>query len=203
WRQIATRYKDRPDGLLFELMNEPHDQLTASKWNQILEQGIAAVRETNPTRNIVIGPTSWNNTDALSSLRLPDDEHIIVTVHMYEPFQFTHQGADWVDGSEAWRGRRWTGTPNERQFVTNILQRAVTWGQQNDRPIFLGEFGAYSAAEMESRALWTSHVAREAERLGLSWAYWEFMSGFGLYIPQNDTFREALKEALIPSESED
>ncbi len=199
WRQIAERYKDRPDGVLFELMNEPHDQLHANAWNDALRDALAVVRETNPVRNVVIGPTSWNNTDALSSLKLPDDDHIIVTVHMYEPFQFTHQGADWVDGSDAWLGRRWTGTPQERAFVTNILTRAANWGQQRGRPMFVGEFGAFSTADMESRALWTEHVARECERLGMSWAYWEFMSGFGLYVPSVDLFREELREALVPT----
>src|SRR5690606_20082043 len=115
-----------------------------------------------------------------------------VTVHMYEPFQFTHQGASWVNGADAWRGRRWTGSESERAFVTGILERASSWGEANNRPIFVGEFGAYSAADMESRALWTAHVARECERLGMSWAYWEFMSGFGLYLSQNDTFLDAL-----------
>lgn len=198
WKQIAERYKSRPDSVLFELMNEPHDQLTATVWNGLIVQGLNVIRESNPVRNVVIGPVSWNNTDALSSLRLPDDDHIIVTVHMYEPFQFTHQGAEWASGSDAWRGTRWSGTPQQRAFVTNILTRAANWGEQHNRPMFVGEFGAYSAADMESRALWTAHVARECERLGMSWAYWEFMSGFGLYAPSVDIFREELKEALVP-----
>ena len=62
--------------------------------------------------------------------------------------------------------------------------------------MFLGEFGAYREADLESRARWTRFVAREAERLGISWAYWEFCAGFGAYDPKAEAWREALKSAL-------
>ena len=198
WRQVAARYADRPDGVVFELLNEPYGQLDAALWNDLLRDGLAAVRETNPARNVVVGPVSWNNTDALPQLELPDDDHLIVTVHMYEPFRFTHQGAGWVDGSEPWLGTEWTGTGEERAFVTGILERAAAWGEVHGRPIFVGEFGAYERADMESRARWTEWVVREAERLGMSWAYWEFMAGFGVYDRDADTFRTPLLEALLP-----
>jgi endoglucanase len=198
WRQVAARYAGRPDEVVFELLNEPYGQLDASLWNSFLRDGLAAVRETNPVRNVVVGPVSWNNTNALPQLDLPDDDHLIVTVHMYEPFRFTHQGAGWVDGSDPWLGTEWTGTPEEKAFVTEILERAAAWGRDHERPIFVGEFGAYERADMDSRARWTAWVAREAERLDMSWAYWEFMAGFGLYDPDQDAWIEPLKDALVP-----
>ena len=103
-----------------------------------------------------------------------------------------------MDGADAWLGAEWNGTDAEKAFVTEILERAADWGTDRGRPIFIGELGAYSAADMPSRARWTAHVAREAERLGMSWAYWEFMAGFGLYIPEQDAWREPLKDALLP-----
>jgi endoglucanase len=201
WRQVAARYADRPDSVVFELLNEPYAQLDASLWNGYLRDGLAVVRETNPVRNVVVGPVSWNNTNALPALDLPDDDHLIVTVHMYEPFRFTHQGAGWVDGSDPWLGTEWNGTAEDRAFVTEILERAAAWGEEHERPIFVGEFGAYERADMESRARWTEWVARESERLGMSWAYWEFMAGFGLYDRDNDSFRAPLLEALVPPTS--
>jgi endoglucanase len=63
--------------------------------------------------------------------------------------------------------------------------------------VFLGEFGAFSAADMESRSRWTRFITREAEKQGFSWAYWEFCSGFGAYDPQADAWREPLKAALL------
>ncbi len=103
WRQIAEHYKDFPADLVFEILNEPHDKLDASTWNSLLNDAIIVIRETNPTRNIIIGAVSWNNIGSLNDIQLPEnDRHIIVTYHYYSPFHFTHQGAGWVSGSNAW-----------------------------------------------------------------------------------------------------
>ncbi len=36
WEQISLRYKDQPKEVLFEILNEPHGELTADLWNQLL-----------------------------------------------------------------------------------------------------------------------------------------------------------------------
>ncbi|MFO0845543.1 MAG: glycoside hydrolase family 5 protein [Gemmataceae bacterium] len=199
WKQIAARYKDRPAGVYFELYNEPHDKLTEAKWNAAVPKLLAAVRETNPTRPVIVGPGQWNSIRSLDKLELPkDDRHLIVTVHYYDPFEFTHQGASWAKGSNKWKGRKWSGTDAEKAAVTKQLEKAAAWAKGHDRPVFLGEFGAYQEAGMESRARWTDFVAREAERLGFSWAYWEFCAGFGAYDPKAEAWRPALKSALVP-----
>ncbi|RLT32193.1 MAG: glycoside hydrolase family 5 protein, partial [Chloroflexi bacterium] len=71
------------------------------------------------------------------------------------------------------------------------------WGKKNGRPIYLGEFGAYSRADMDSRARYTAFVARTAEELGMSWAYWEFGASFGAYERGTGTWREELLTALV------
>jgi endoglucanase len=199
WQQIATRYKDRPARVYFELLNEPHDKLTEAKWNAAIPKLLAEVRKTNSTRPVIIGPGQWNSIRALDKLELPkDDRNLILTVHFYEPFEFTHQGASWVKGSDKWKGRTWTGTDAEKAEITKQLEKAAVWAKERDLPVFLGEFGAYQEADMKSRVRWTSFVARDAERLGFSWSYWEFSSGFGAFDPKTDMWREELKRALIP-----
>jgi endoglucanase len=198
WEQIATRYRNRPAGLYFELLNEPHGKLTEARWNAAIPKVLAAVRKTNPTRPVIVGPGQWNSIRALDKLELPrGDRNLIVTVHSYEPFEFTHQGASWAKGSEKWKGRTWTGTDAEKADVRKRFGQAAAWAKAHDRPVFLGEFGAYSAADMDSRARWTRFVTREAERLRWSWAYWEFCSGFGAYDPRTDQWRDPLKAALL------
>ncbi|HLF74553.1 MAG TPA: glycoside hydrolase family 5 protein, partial [Anaerolineales bacterium] len=59
WRQIAEHYRDYPPDVLFELLNEPTGQLDAALWNEYLGEALPIVRKTNPTRNVVIGPTLW------------------------------------------------------------------------------------------------------------------------------------------------
>jgi endoglucanase len=82
--------------------------------------------------------------------------------------------------------------------VRKSFAEVVKWASDHKRPVFLGEFGAYQEADLESRARWAAFVAREAEKNGFAWAYWEFCSGFGAFDPKTDTWREALKTALVP-----
>jgi endoglucanase len=199
WQQIAEHYQDYPDDLVFEFLNEPSGQLVASTWNKFIESTIPVVRASNPARNLVIGPAEFNNPRALKELKLPaNDQHIIVTFHYYSPYQFTHQGADWLTGAESWLGTTWKGSSPEKQSVEFDFDVVAQWATENNRPIFLGEFGAYGEADMASRALWTAFIAREAERLGFSWGYWEFGSGFGVYDLPNKKWNEPLLQALIP-----
>jgi endoglucanase len=198
WEQIAARYKDRPAGVYLELLNEPHDKLTEAKWNAAIPGLLKVVRRTNPTRPVIVGPGQWNGIRALDKLQLPaDDKNLILTVHFYDPFQFTHQGAPWVQGADRWKGQKWTGSDAEREAVRTSLGKAAAWAKAHERPVFLGEFGAFSGADMESRARWTRFVTREAEGFGFSWSYWEFCSGFGAYDPQADAWRPPLLAALL------
>ncbi|MBI1337364.1 MAG: cellulase family glycosylhydrolase [Phycisphaera sp.] len=198
WSQIAARYKDRPSGVYFELLNEPHDKLDAPTWNAAIPSLLAAVRKTNPTRAVIVGPVQWNSIDKLDTLELPqDDANLIVTVHFYEPFKFTHQGASWVKGADRWQYVPWLGHDKDKQDITARLESAARWAKDHNRPLFLGEFGAYSKADMDSRVRWMRFVSLEARRLGMSWAYWEFCSGFGLYDPKADRWRDELRDALL------
>lgn len=199
WAQIAARYKGAPDGVFFELMNEPNGKIyTSGAWNEIAAEGIALVRKTNPKRTLIIGPGNWNNITHLRTLKLPEaDRNIIVTFHFYSPFQFTHQGAEWVQGSEPWLGTQWGGTDADQAQLRSELNLAARWSEQNGRPLFMGEFGAYSKAGDESRHRWTAYVVQSAEERGFSWAYWEFASGFGAYDPDRGAWNDPIYTALM------
>jgi len=201
WKQIAEHYQDQPPALLFELLNEPNSKLLADKWNRLLAETIAVVRRSNPTREIVVGPVAWNGIKELPTLELPEkDRHLIVTVHYYNPFHFTHQGASWAGpDSQQWLGTKWTGTPAEKKGVQRDFDTAIAWAVKHHRPIWLGEFGAYSKADLESRARWTRFVADEALKRKMGFAYWEFCAGFGIYDPQRHEWIRPLKDALLPS----
>lgn len=200
WRQIAEHYRDVPPSLLFELMNEPNSALTGRLWNEFVREGVAVIRESNPTRNLIIGGVSWNAYDQLRLLELPPaDHHLIATFHYYLPFHFTHQGAEWA-GPEAqgWLGTRWEGTEQEQAEIRRHFAVVAAWSRQHNVPVYLGEFGAYSKADMESRIRWTKFVREQAEAHGFAWAYWEFGAGFGVYDRQAGQWREGLLQALIP-----
>jgi endoglucanase len=96
WQQIALHYKNFPNTLAFELDNEPHEQATTALMNPIYARSIAEIRATNPQRTIFVEPGNWGSIGELKKLALPPDDNVIVSVHCYEPFYFTHQGAMWV-----------------------------------------------------------------------------------------------------------
>jgi endoglucanase len=197
WRQIATRYKDRPSSVVFELCNEP--TIMRTLWNEVLLDGLAAIRESNPTRNVIIGGGNWNSIDGLTDLKLPaDDKHLIATFHYYAPMEFTHQGGSWVPGSDKWLGTEW-GSDAEKAAIRADLDKAAKWGVDKKRPLWLGEFGAFEQADLASRARWTQFVARESERRGIPWVYFEFGGGFAVYDRAKKAWIEPLRRALIPS----
>jgi len=198
WTQLAEHYQDYSPDVYFELLNEPNGQLTTELWGQFAAEAVGIIRQTNPTRPIIVGPGQWNSAVQLQFFTPPEDANLIITFHYYSPFHFTHQGAEWATGSEAWMGTKWDGSDTLRMIMRQDFFLAADWGKRNNRPIFLGEFGAYSKADMDSRALWTDAVARTAEELGITWAYWEFCSGFGVYDPVANQWREPLLDALIP-----
>jgi endoglucanase len=78
------------------------------------------------------------------------------------------------------------------------FDQAAKWSKEHKRPIYLGEFGAYEKADLESRVRWTTAIVREAEKRGFSWAYWEFGASFGAYDRQQGEWREPLLKALQP-----
>ena len=72
WRQIAEHCKDAPDDVLFEILNEPNKKLTPELWNPLLREALAIIRQSNPHRTVIVGPTSWNGIDDLDKLDLPE-----------------------------------------------------------------------------------------------------------------------------------
>lgn len=197
WKQIAQHFSGYPDSLLFELLNEPNGNLTAEKWNTLLADGIRTIRETDPNRFLVIGIAEWGGLGGLSKLILPDDGLLILTIHYYNPFSFTHQGADWVSSSDTWLGTRWNDTESERMAVQSEFSAAIQYRSAHNVPIHIGEFGAFSKADLASRSRWTTYLARYFESQQFSWGYWEFSAGFGIYDPATQTYTQELVDALL------
>ena len=193
WERIAARYAGADPRLAFELRNEPHDPMTATAWNRLLRDALGVVRARHPERTVIAGPVARNVIAALPTLRLPDDPHLVATVHHYLPFRFTHQGAPWIAGADAWLGTPW-GTAADRARIRADLATAAAWAR--GRRLFLGEFGTRDAAPMAARAAWTALVRAEAERLGMDWAYWDFATEFGAFDVASGSWRAPLLAAL-------
>lgn len=200
WNQVATRYQDEPkQDVYFELLNEPNNAFTHSTWRSTAEDAIETIRQTNPDRMLIVGGINFNSVADLGRLRLPEeDRNLIGTFHYYDPFPFTHQGAEWVNDSARYLGTTWEGSDEQKADVERSFDIATNWSERFDRPVFLGEFGAYSRADMDSRARWTDFVAQVAEERGFAWSYWEYGAGFGVIDRSTREWIDPLYDALSP-----
>jgi len=197
WAQISAYFKGYNDRLLFEVLNEPHDALTPALWNVYFADALTEIRKTNPDRKVLLGTASYGGLGGVKDLNPPNDPNLILSIHYYNPFNFTHQGADWAGLKDKYIGTKWEDLPWERNQVISEFDYAIQWAKQKKMPLHVGEFGSYELADMESRARWTTYLARYFESQGLSWAYWEYSAGFGIYTPASATFKQPLVDALV------
>lgn len=198
WKQIANYCKDYPDEVLFEIANEPN--MKPELWNEIHSEAYKIIRASNPNRTLLIGTIYGNQINYLKDLELPEnDRNIIVAIHYYSPIKFTHQGAPWSKNNKNLSGITWTNTKAEEDKIKEDFDVAHEWSKTHNRPLTLGEFGAYEKADLDSRVRWTNFVARQAEERNWSWSYWQFDSDFIVYDLDKDQWFTPIKNALIPA----
>ncbi len=230
WRQIAAYYSNSPPSVAFELINEPNGPGSSTTiLNPIYAEAIRQIRLTNPNRTVFVGPSQWNSISELGNLLLPDnDTNLIVTVHCYDPFYFTHQGATWPGPDTATRGLIFPGppatplvpAPGVSAWVTNWiadyntlpaegnpssplafsskLQLAGQWSAYYGRPVHVGEFGCYQVAEPVSRARFYTDFRSAADAQGLGWAMWDWNAGFHYWDPATGKPAPGLPVAMFP-----
>jgi endoglucanase len=229
WRQIAVHYQKFPAKLAFELDNEPHDHATTALMNPIYAQAIAAIRETNPRRVIFVEPGDWGSIGELKNLVLPPDPNVVVSVHCYEPFYFTHQGATWTGGMTPVTGIIFPGpparplvpdpalhlnpqlanwidryntlptaqNPSSPLAFTDRLRYVRAWSDYYGRPVHLGEFGAFTKADEQSRANFYAAFRHAAEREHIGWCIWDWSAGFRYWDKKNNAPMPGMHEALF------
>jgi hypothetical protein len=97
-RRLAVLDQDR---VALELMNEPRLQCKGDQqqlWEQMLRRLIDSARSNAPKLTLVVTGACVSSLDGLLALSPPDlgDRNLIFTFHFYEPFSFTHQGAQFI-----------------------------------------------------------------------------------------------------------
>ncbi len=211
WEQIATMVRDRPLNVALEILNEPHDRATTEFMNEFYAEVVPAIRAIDSKRAIIVGPGIFNQTHELGKLQLPKDDRLIVTLHSYTPHFFTHQSAFWAGDTKDIRGVVFPGPPKEPmqipallpQYLKDQLERynlapsdenpcsiaaiaaelklAGDWGRHWNRPIYLGEFGAFVEVDQPSRSRYCEAVRRECERQGIGWCLWDWKATFNYW----------------------
>lgn len=197
WRQIAERFAAAGPGLTFELLNEPHGPAWRGRPLAALQQeAIALIRPSNRQRLIVLGPGNYNGINALDDWPAPEADNIAVSVHYYEPHDFTHHRAEWL-GEEAPLFPRAWGSAADRAAVEAHIARAAQWAARRGLSLQLGEFGVNRKVARAQRALWTETVRRACEARGIGWCVWDFAGAFPVFDRETRQWLPDMRTALL------
>ena len=161
WRQVAERFKDKPDELLFEIINEPYFDLSEAQVDTLNARILRIIRQTNPHRIVLLTGGGQNSYRAPLHLHPPDDPYLMAYFHYYLPWRFTH------DRIGTW------GTAQDKAVVDGHFDLVRNWSAQHGLPIFLGEFGVSVGADRPSLLRWYDYVANGAIRRGFAFAVWD------------------------------
>jgi endoglucanase len=107
WRQVAAYFRGEDQHLLFEAMNEPQDANggnrytggTADNWpaiNKLNQDFVNVVRadgSNNTTRWLLVVPYGANAQGGADNLVVPQDSHVAVSIHTYNPWAFCSETA--------------------------------------------------------------------------------------------------------------
>jgi endoglucanase len=186
WTQIANKFKDTDDYLLFEAFNELHD----GKWgdgntaqrnrvnelNQIFVTTVRATGGENTNRFLVIPGWVTRPSVTVSSLVLPTDtvqDRLIVTIHYYDPYDFTGNASWSTWGSKAnTTSNNWANEP----FVRNTFNSVKTKFIDKGVPVIIGEYGAVRQSSAEGKAhrkYYMEYVTKHAHDCGFVPFYWD------------------------------
>jgi len=118
WEQLAVRYQFLSENVVFELLNEPNGALNPF-WNDYAALAIETIRQTNPTRLLIVDAEEWAGPQALGRLALPaDDPNLMATIHAYDPVLFTLQGSEFAGPAFSTSGVLYPGPPNSPLMPT-------------------------------------------------------------------------------------
>jgi endoglucanase len=181
WKQIAVAFAAYPTASLwFELMNEPNGALADTNLRAVLDPALANVRATNPTRPVVIGGQNWSGVGSLDTLSLPADPYVVPTIHTYDPFNFTHQGATWITPTPP-LGRTFGGAADYAELAAN-LAKVKSYMDRTGRSVFVGEYGANDVAglPLAERVKYYGTMTSAYASIGVQSCAWAYANTFRL-----------------------
>lgn len=198
WTQIADRFKDYDQHLIFESMNEEfnndygkpdekaYDNINA--YNQIFVDSVRATGSNNEKRWLLL--PGWNtNIDYTAgddyNFKIPTDngckadgKRIMISVHYYDPFNFTideNKTAKTQWGKYAVKNYdNWGQEDHVDSQMALLNEKFVSQGY----PVVIGEFGAQDKTEKfadynEFRRYWAEYLIKAAKKNGVVCVYWD------------------------------
>ncbi|MBS9461057.1 glycoside hydrolase family 5 protein [Flagellimonas sp. 389] len=178
WTQIANRFKNYSDYLIFETLNEPRFENSPEEWtggtlegrdmvNQYHQVSLDAIRATggnNSLRQIMISTYAASTLSlAMDALIVPnDDQRTIISLHSYFPFPFTLEGTD-----STW------GTDEDKAQLGAEMDRIKAKFTDNGKAVVLGEWASGNQSNLDDRIAHATFYAQAAAERGFSSVWWD------------------------------
>ncbi|MHA7944512.1 glycoside hydrolase family 5 protein [Formosa sp. 3Alg 14/1] len=203
WRLISRALRKYSNHVYYELVNEPN--LYPEQWDAVVPEIVSEIRAEDQDTKILIGATNYNSIYELSRKKPFPFENIIYVFHFYEPFIFTHQGADWVGNQTKTIGIPYPynpskmpnmapealGTPGEVNYndykdmanktsLSHKIDIIVNWANQNNVDIWCTEFGAINTIAPEYRCQYFKDIVDIFKSHNIKCYLWEYQGNFGI-----------------------
>jgi endoglucanase len=195
WTQIAERFKEKDEILLFEVYNEPHAaNFTVNDLNEMNKAALNIIRRTNPTRIVLLGGLSYMNPswivanpDAL--VFDPSDKQLMLEIHNYDPYHYA--GAPKAITVHEW------GSEADLAALKGWMDQIGNWSAARDIPLFYGEFGCTtSQTAATGRYVWYAAHRTEIEGRGWAAAVWDDDGYYRVFDREADKWDNQLLAAL-------
>ncbi len=205
WTQVAARFKDYSDKLIFESLNEMRVEGSANEWsggdaegrdcvNQLHTASLEAIRSSggnNATRKVMLSPyAASNNSTAMAALEIPeDDENIIVSIHSYSPYEFcmNEEGTD----------REW-GSDYDKAQLDDMFREIYNLFVAKGIPVIMGEWGSITANAESERAEHAEYYAQRALDFYICPVVWDDGGNFQILDRSSSTWKyETMADAIV------
>lgn len=197
WQQIAKRFADYPEELLFEGMNEPRTIGSEAEWrggtkkerelvnnlNATFVDTVRAMGGNNEKRWLIITTYGGNHEElTLKELEIPKDNKIIVAVHAYIPYDFTQNR----NGRSMWSEQN----KNDWQPVIELMENLHKFFIQKNIPIILTEFACIDKVNSKDRLAWTQYYTEKAKENKIGYIWWDDGGDYGIMDRENHNWKE-------------
>jgi hypothetical protein len=209
WRAVAQHYKGHTHKIAFNLLIEVTGVLSSqpATLNMLYERTVAAIRETNPTRIVIISPVGTSDPNNLSLLTIPSTANN----YLMGEWHFYASGPSKSNAAKLWT----TGTAAERLLLTDKIQAALAWEASTGIHTWVGAWmpGNYNKENEYSvpeQVVFASFMTRELDKAGIAWAvnadthFLDFMEGSNTWtrakLPVRDVMLDPWKVTLYSDE---
>ncbi|MFP5041143.1 glycoside hydrolase family 5 protein [Parasediminibacterium sp. JCM 36343] len=214
WKQLQNKFKGMGyDKLFFELYNEPTEERNA--WKEDVTYLVNGLRWEEKERYYIIGGTNYNNADELLDLGKLEDDKVLYTFHYYEPYLFTHQGAEWVKDRTALSNipypydknkmpplmdstigsaveKDYTKYPAEgtKEFMMLRVRLIAAECKKRNMPLICTETGVINQVEDQYRGNYLEDVTSIMDNLGIPTLLWDYDQRFSVVKPNGKLLKE-------------